>query len=187
MRDIATEIKTAPPMRSVKVLMLVSICLLAALLSNCVSEGVTNRLKGLDKKDVEIEKKLELQKPTMAELMTGIQAHHARLYFAGQAGNWRLAEHEVQRIKAELEKAGKLHDKWEDVPKPLSVLIPLITHAEIEKITEATRAGDKRQFTDSFQNLTKDCNTCHQAAKRDFIVIQIPTQPGSTNLQFKVP
>lgn len=169
-------------MKVVKIIIPGAVCLL--LLSGCVSSGMIERLRGLDKKNAELEKKLELHKPAMAELMTHLQEHHSRLWFAGQAGNWKLASHQVQGLKAELEKAARIHDKWEDVPKPLTMLIPLITSAEIQKLGEAIKAGDKQQFTTSFEKLTKDCNTCHQATDRGFIVIQTPTAPGRTNLQY---
>ncbi len=170
-------------MKVVKAMIPGTLCLLLLLLSGCVSSGMIDRLKGLDKKNAELERKLELQKPAMAELMTHIQAHHSRLWFAGQAGNWALADHQVQGLKAALDKAAKNYDKWEDVPKPLTMLIPLITGAEIEKLRAAIRVADKPQFTSSFEKLTKDCNTCHQATGREFIVIQTPTAPGYTNLQ----
>jgi hypothetical protein len=167
-------------MKLLKVMALVCVCGIAAL-SGCVSKGELDRFRALEKKDAE----LELHKPPMAELMNHIQAHHSRLWFAGQAANWDLAGHELAKIKTEFDRVAKLYDKWEDVPKPLSMMIPLVTHAEFDRLTAAIKAEDQTQFTSGFERLTKDCNTCHRATKRDFILIQTPTAPGYTNLIYR--
>ncbi len=171
-------------MNYLKVTALASVLMLALALTNCVSKGEVDKFKALDKKDEAHDKLLELHKPSMAMLMTEIQVHHARLWFAGQAGNWLLAEHQLKDLQAAFEKAGFIYDKWEDVPKPLSTLIPLVTRNEISRISEAVRAGNRTEFTASFERLTKDCNTCHRATDREFIVIQKPTAPGDTNLNY---
>ncbi len=37
-------------------------------------------------------------KPGLGDLMSGIQVHHAKLWFAGQNENWKLAEFELHEI-----------------------------------------------------------------------------------------
>ena len=37
-------------------------------------------------------------KPGFGEFMSGIQAHHSKLWFAGQNQNWKLADFEVHEI-----------------------------------------------------------------------------------------
>ncbi|MFN7945460.1 MAG: hypothetical protein U0Z53_08915 [Blastocatellia bacterium] len=171
-------------MNYLKAVALASLLMLVLFQANCVSKGEVDKFKALDKRDEAHDKLIELHKPSMAMLMTEIQAHHSRLWFAGQAGNWLLAEHQLKGLQAAFEKAGFIYEKWEDVPKPLSTLIPLVTRNEIGKIREAIRAGNKTEFTASFERLTKDCNTCHRATDREFIVIQKPTAPGYTNLNY---
>src|SRR5690348_2384 len=51
-----------------------------------------------------LEKKLaESYKPGFGELMSNIQAHHAKLWFAGKEQNWKLAEFEVHEITESLD------------------------------------------------------------------------------------
>lgn len=38
-------------------------------------------------------------KPGLGEFMSGIQVHHAKLYFAGKNQNWKLADFEMGEIK----------------------------------------------------------------------------------------
>ena len=43
-------------------------------------------------------KKLDASAPGLGEIMSGIQIHAAKLYFAGHAGNWPLVEFEMGEI-----------------------------------------------------------------------------------------
>src|ERR1700743_1773713 len=42
-------------------------------------------------------------RPGLGEFMSGIQVHHAKLWFAGSAGNWKLADFEVGEITEALD------------------------------------------------------------------------------------
>jgi len=44
-------------------------------------------------------------KPGLGEFMSGIQVHHAKLWFAGSAGNWKLADFEIGEIRETLDGA----------------------------------------------------------------------------------
>ena len=50
-------------------------------------------------------KKLEASAPGVGEVMFGVQVHFAKLYFAGEARNWKLAEFEMDEIKENLDSA----------------------------------------------------------------------------------
>ena len=38
-------------------------------------------------------------KPGLGEFMSGIQVHHAKLWFAGTAGNWGPSDFEIKEIR----------------------------------------------------------------------------------------
>ncbi|HVX51453.1 MAG TPA: hypothetical protein VHB48_14915, partial [Chitinophagaceae bacterium] len=60
-----------------------------ALLTACATQANNQQL--LAKID-SLQKQLDsAYKPGLGEFMGGIQMHHAKLYFAGQSGNWKLA------------------------------------------------------------------------------------------------
>ena len=120
----------------------------------------------------------------LGELMMGIQQHHAKLYYAGQAQNWELASYELDEIKESFADAGKAQHEFKTLKTPLKELIPAMTKNEIEKVEEAIAKKNKESFVKSFQGLTQACNRCHQTAEHSFIVIQSPTQPGFTNQKF---
>lgn len=45
----------------------------------------------------------ESYKPGFGEFMSSLQIHHAKLWFAGQNKNWKLADFEINEIKENLE------------------------------------------------------------------------------------
>src|SRR5258705_5044844 len=49
----------------------------------------------------------ESYKPGFGEFMSGIQMHHAKLWFAGQNDNWELADFEIHEIQEALEDVQK--------------------------------------------------------------------------------
>ena len=80
-------------MRAVgKYLMLLPVlCILAC-------DQQNSRVKQLQSKIDSLQQQLDkTYKPGLGEFMTGIQMHHAKLWFAGQNQNWQLADLSTRR------------------------------------------------------------------------------------------
>src|SRR5690349_3742057 len=75
-------------------------------------------------------------KPGFGEFMSGIQVHHAKLWFAGVNQNWPLADFEIQEIKESLEDIQKFC-----VDRPEANSISMITPA-IDSISNAIAIKD---------------------------------------------
>ncbi len=71
-----------------------------------------------------VEHRVDDMKPGLGEIMSVIQQHHAKLYYAGSLENWELADYQLDEIKEGLEDAAKYHPQFKTVITPLSVLIP---------------------------------------------------------------
>lgn len=117
-------------------------------------------------------------KPGLGEFMSGIQVHHAKLWFAGTAENWKLADFEIGEIKEALD---DIQRYCRDRPE-LSFL-PMIQPA-VDSISMAVRKSSLPAFKSAFVLLTATCNNCHQATKHEFNVIKIPDTPPFTNQSF---
>jgi hypothetical protein len=64
----------------------------------------TGNTEVLEKRIDSLEKKLAASyTPGLGEFMSSIQVHHAKLWFAGQAQNWELANFEIAEIKESLD------------------------------------------------------------------------------------
>ena len=129
-----------------------------------------------------LEKQLDkTYKPGLGEFMTGIQLHHAKLWFAGQNQNWPLADFEIHEI---MEALDDIEEFCKDRPeaKSIGMLKPAI-----DTVTDAIRQKDLRSFKNSFSLLTNTCNNCHKATDHGFNVVTIPNNPPVSNQDFRVP
>lgn len=127
----------------------------------------------------QLEKALaDTYKPGFGEFMSGIQAHHMKLWFAGQNQNWALADFEVHEIMEALDDIQKFQSE-----RPESKLIGILNPA-LDSVNTAIRLQNATLFKTSYQLLTNTCNSCHSAAKFEFNVVKIPEQSPFSNQDF---
>jgi len=123
----------------------------------------------------------------LGEIMGLNQMRHAKLWFAGQAGNWPLAAYELDEMREGFDDAKHFHDHHKGVPQPLSQMIPAYIDPPLAELDHAVTARDKAAFTLGFDHLTEGCNGCHKAADFGFNVIQRPTSQPYSNQSFAAP
>ena len=121
----------------------------------------------------------ESYKPGFGEFMSGIQTHHAKLWFAGQNQNWALADFEVHEIQEGLDAIQKFSSD-----RPESKTIGMINPA-IDSVNNAIQQKDPQSFRSSFVLLTNTCNNCHKATDHGFNVVTVPTNLPVVNQDFK--
>jgi len=119
-------------------------------------------------------------KPGLGEFMSGIQVHHAKLWFAGQNQNWRLADFEVNEMKEALAAIIKY---CSDRPETKNINM---MNQSMDSITYSIQQKDFTHFKKSYILLTTTCNNCHQATSHEFNVIKIPDSPPFSNQEFKI-
>jgi cytochrome c1 len=117
--------------------------------------------------------------PGMGELMSNIQLHHAKLWFAGDNQNWPLAKYEESLIISAFKKIQQYHAN-----KPEAKIATMINPA-LDSVELSIDQKNKASFKRGFIFLTTTCNSCHQATKRPFNVIVSPTAPPITNQLYK--
>jgi hypothetical protein len=111
----------------------------------------------------------------LAEIMLFTQVRHAKLWLAGSARNWELADYEIDELKEGFDDAVKHVPTYEGVP--VGPMIQAMMTGPISQVEAAIKARDSGKFTASFDRLTAACNSCHAAAHRAFVVI---TRPGTS-------
>jgi hypothetical protein len=116
--------------------------------------------------------------PGLGEFMSGIQVHHEKLWFAGSALNWKLANFEIGEIRETLDDIQRFC-----TDRPEIASIPMIL-PPMDSISKAVAEQDLPRFKAAFTLLTSTCNNCHRATKHEFNVIQIPTTPPFSNQIF---
>jgi hypothetical protein len=113
--------------------------------------------------------------PRLSDLMVVIQIRHAKLFYAVKAGNWPLADYELEQLVGSLVEAGRYYPNT----------TPPMTLAEETRssLTEAIKAKNEAKFDQAFDEMNAGCNRCHGAGDRAFIVIRRPSYPSAFSNQ----
>lgn len=106
--------------------------------------------------------------PQLGDIMNAAQTRHIKLYFAGKAQNWDLADYELQKLQTNLAEAAMLYEGI-----PVNNVTKMVE--PLKAIADAIKAKDVRRFGTTITELTAECNACHQSMNRGFIAIRLPT------------
>ena len=120
--------------------------------------------------------------PGLVEFMMTVQSHHSKLWLAGSARNWELADYQVDELKELLEDIAKRVPEYKGTP--VGKMIEAVTMPPISDIESAIKNRDGAKFMAAFDKLTAACNACHEAANRSFIVVQRPATSSFPNQSF---
>jgi hypothetical protein len=120
--------------------------------------------------------------PGLVEFMMTVQSHHAKLWLAGNARNWELAEYQADELKELIEDISTRVPVYKDVP--VGKMIEAASLPPLGDVEKAIKARDGKAFANAFDKLTAACNACHEAANRGFIVIQRPSASAFPNQSF---
>ena len=113
--------------------------------------------------------------PGLGEIMTLQQLRHIKLWFAGHAGNWPLADYEM----------GELGEGFEDVNKLLGGdTVDKAVGAAMQALQKVIDNKNRAAFPAAFDQLTAGCNSCHRTLDHGFIAIQRPTSLPYSNQNF---
>jgi hypothetical protein len=125
-------------------------------------EFLQNRIDSLESNQA------KMYKPGLGEFMSGIQMHHAKLWFAGTTGNWPLADFELGEIRESIEDIKKYENDRKEV-KTIDMIDP-----PLAGIDSAVKQKNISAFKANFVLLTNTCNSCHQTNGFGFNAIKVP-------------
>jgi hypothetical protein len=120
--------------------------------------------------------------PGLGEFMARIQVTHAKLWLAGEARNWELADYELGEMKETFSDVQDYVPRYQNIP--VGEMIEAIMTGTVGDLERAIATRNPGKFAGSFDKLTESCNSCHAAAGRPFIAIQRPTQSNFSNQSF---
>ncbi len=125
--------------------------------------------------------------PDLGDLMLQQQMRHAKLWFAGEAGNWKLAAYEIAELREGFEEIARLHPTHKDAPVPIDQAIETIIKEPVDNLSQAIAKADRKAFEEAFDNVTAGCNGCHEATDYGFSVLQRPKSNPFPNQNFAPP
>jgi hypothetical protein len=116
----------------------------------------------------------EAYAPGLGEIMTLQQMRHAKLWLAGEAGNWDLAAYEIKELGEGFDDVVKFHPTHEESPVAPKDAIPRMMTAPLADLRTAVDKRDSNGFVQAYDALTRACNNCHQATNFAFNRVQRP-------------
>ena len=129
----------------------------------------------------------EAYTPGLGELMTLQQMRHAKLWLAGQAGNWDLAAYELDELGEGFDDVVKFHPTHKDSPVAPRDAIPRMIAQPLADLRAAVTTKDGAAFAQTYDALTTACNNCHQATNFGFNRVQRPQTNPFPNQVFSPP
>lgn len=128
-----------------------------------------------------LEKRLsKTYKPGLGEFMSSIQVHHAKLWFAGQNRNWKLADFEVHEMMEAFDNIRQYQAERKESEKTTMI------DPALDSVNAAIMQKDAAYFNRSYVLLTNTCNNCHHAVNFEFNVVKVPDIPPLSNQDFKI-
>ena len=123
--------------------------------------------------------------PGLGDFMTAyVQPHHIKLWLAGSAGNWQLAAYEANELGETFEDISTYQATWKNVP--VTQLVKVIIEPALAKVEAAIADKNVGAFKTAYGTLTAACNSCHKAARHDFLEIIVPTADPFSDQHFGV-
>lgn len=116
----------------------------------------------------------EANTPELGELMMLQQARHTKLWLAGQAENWALADYELEELDEGFDAIVKFHPKHNGSPVDPRDAIPRMITQPLADLKRAVTSKDGEAFAQTYDALTTACNNCHQATNFGFNRLQRP-------------
>ena len=115
------------------------------------------------------------------------QVRHAKLWLAGDAKNWGLADYEWKELREGFDDIKTSFPTRPDSPVPIDQAIETIMTDPMKQLGDAIARKDSKAFAAAFDMLTEGCNACHQATNHAFTVLQKPKSSPFPNQNFAPP
>ena len=135
---------------------------------------------------VEIER-LKKVVPDQAHAMHDVDYHFTNLWFAGQHGNWPLAQFYFNEAKSHLRWAVRIIPVRKD-NQGREVLLEKILEAfentPLAQLEAAIKAEDCTKFVSAYEFTLTTCYSCHKASDKPYLRPHIPEYPATKIMNF---
>jgi hypothetical protein len=113
---------------------------------------------------------LALMQPGMDRLMAEVGYRCHRLYYAAQAGNWRLAEYFYRSMTKQLKLCSTSRPKYDE---------DMTAYLELDclPVRDAIKARDKAAFSAAYDRMVERANELHGAYGKSWIHWVTPASP----------
>jgi hypothetical protein len=132
-------------------------------------------------------KALEDLLPSQSHMMADVSDHFANLWFAGSAENWPLADFYLAETKSHLRWAVRRipirkDNKGRDIN--LGNILEAFENSQLAQLKGTIDQKDKAKFETVYKESLTVCYSCHSAADKPYLRLQVPAQPASPIINF---
>ncbi len=146
--------------------------LVAALIGLSITLYAVHRENAYLQKEVEKLTHIVEEHPVeLATFMASYERFANKLYLAGKAQNWELAafyHEELEETAEHLQKLGITDDGI-----PVSAMMGPNLLEPLKAVEQAIHTRQPEAFTQNMQTLIQHCNSCHQAAGKPYLRLQL--------------
>jgi cytochrome c553 len=122
--------------------------------------------------------------PELGQQMLELQIRHARLWQAGEARNWMLAQFQLAELRESLDGVVELNGEHAALqPNRLADVLPEHMGPALAALQQSVDKQDGAAFDAAYDKLSEACSGCHAASDHGFLVIQRPRTPMLDNLR----
>jgi hypothetical protein len=126
--------------------------------------------------------------PDQAHAMADVGQHFTNLWFAGQAGNWPLAQFFLGETKSHLRWAVRIIPVRKDAEGREIDLAGILTALEtstLKDLEQAVKDKDAARFATAYKAQLEGCMSCHKATAKPYLRLHVPERPDAGILEFR--
>ncbi|MEX0703739.1 MAG: hypothetical protein WD069_16700 [Planctomycetales bacterium] len=125
--------------------------------------------------------------PDQAHAMVSVAYHFNNLWFAGQHGNWPLAQFYFNETRSHLRWAVRIipvrkDDKGQEVQ--LGAILEAVENSPLKQLQESIEAKDRDKFVAAYEFTLTSCYACHKASDKPYLTLRIPDHPAEPMIDF---
>ena len=123
--------------------------------------------------------------PGLGDFMTSaVQPHHIKIWMAGHAGNWPLAEYEAKELRETFEDITTYQSTWNNFP--IGKLAETNLVPPLDEMDKAIESKNQAAFKTAYDKVTAACNSCHQATGNEFVSVKTPSGADFPDQEFQL-
>jgi hypothetical protein len=124
--------------------------------------------------------------PPQGHAMADVESHFAALWFAGERGNWPLADFLFNQTLSNLRWAVRIRPvrptRAGDID--LQAILDAVEASALKDLKESIAARSSKDFGAAYRVAVDSCNACHQAVERPFLRVRVPISERPTMIDF---
>jgi cytochrome c556 len=135
-------------------------------------QALTKEIRALSAEVASLRKSvalLETLKPNLTMLMPNFSERFHVMHYAGEAGDWAVAAHELQEMQ-------RMIEVMTAIAPEKGALIKGFMTGSLNKLNAAIEHGNLESFDKALSETVKNCNACHSAVGSEFVQVQLDAE-----------